>query len=183
MPHIDRIHPHFSSTLRTQDGHIFNGVISQIQNKDVAATKEFLHSRRRLFVGLNTTFVKPGDLITNSEGRRFLVGDDGEGDYMGSIYRQFRLVEAEKLLEWRRRTGTTDAVTGLKREGVETSMGNIWCALEPTTSAQDQVRIAVDRYELISGVPLLKGDRVGGYMVLSVTERLGLHIAIVSDGG
>lgn len=183
MPHLDRVHPQFSTRLKTDTGHVFYGAISQIQNKDVAATKEFIHSRRRLFVGPNTKFLVAGDLIMNSEGRRFLVANDGEGDYLGTIYRQFRLVEMEKRLEWKRRGATIDPVTGLEREGVETSLGLIDCALEPYTKDEDQIRIAVDRYQIITGKPVMKNDRVGGFMVLSVTERLGVNIAVVSDGG
>ena len=182
MPHLDRIHPFLADTLWTEEGHLFKGAISQIQNKDVAASKKFIHSRRRLFVGKSTDFVVPGTVFRNGEHRWFLAADDGEGFYQGTLYRQFRLVELEKQLEHTRRGTVVDTVTGLKREGQPQSLGMVRCAVEPRSGEEDQIRIEVNRFNVITGAVLLPNDLVGPYVVSDVIERLGIYIATVTSG-
>jgi hypothetical protein len=182
MPHFDRIHPSLAEPLWTEEGHFFKGAISQVQNKDVAASKEFLFSRRRMFVGRHTDFVVPGTVVRNGMGRRFLAADDGEGYYQGVLYRQFRLIEMEKHLDHIRRGDVIDPVTKLKKEGVAVNLGRVWCALEPHTNDEDQIRIEASRFRVVTGTVLLKNDKLGDFIVQDVNERLGIYVAVVSDG-
>lgn len=173
MGRMSRIGRRFMRDYSTIDGTLFKGQILDIP--DTTRVTNF-HSARRLMRVNDPVCLSPGDLF-DSDGVRYLVAKHGRGvDY--THYKLFEMTERDL---WERRHEVEDPVTGLKNVDAYKKMATIMYASEAKTNFEDRMKIPADRDIIITNAPLERNDRVGGRVVYSVDNSLGVTVAEVRE--
>jgi len=139
----------------------------------------FQAPRRLLKVSANSTLTA-GTVIISDSGRFYLCAENGEGEYDGTLYRTFMLIEVPLLVTWGRRATTKDTVTNLDKVTGNTNLGHLRCALEPVGADSDQINVPKAVYRVVTGGAIQAGDLLAGRIVGRVETLLGVQVAEVS---
>lgn len=102
-------------------------------------------------------------------------GDSEQGD--GTLFRTYRLFEAERQFTWLRRSKVIDPVTRLARDTGKTDKGLIWGAFEPSPEMFDrQLRSSFETGRFITNADVQEDDIVNDMKVSRVDMQLGLRL-------
>lgn len=161
------ISPKLTKTFRTSTGAKFRGLLSDPEDR---WDGDELRARRILRVDPRTP-LKTGDVIN---------GDGGEYILFTHSHRtgETRLLafEITHRLTWSRKTTVIDPVTKLARGDTETEMA---VALPVTVEPKSQIEvqgIERNRYTIRAPGQFEKGDRLGPYLIQSVSLVPGASI-------
>lgn len=176
---LSRVGNRFRRVLRTTSGRKVLGTIFS-PSSGTPTNVNFQSPRRLLKVSPGATLVA-GEVIITSSNRFYLCAENGEGEYDGTTYRTFMLIEVPKLVSWGRRAMLKDPVTGIDKATGVTSLGSLRCALEPAGDDNDQINIPKGVYRAITGEAIQAGDMLDGRLVVKRVETLlGVQVAEVS---
>jgi hypothetical protein len=166
-------HNLFSETLLLASGRRFVGQVSRFNEQ--SSTLEW--PSRMLKVSPRSAVVA-GDIVVTKDGARHALAEHMDSISAGSVYRTFRMIRLDELIEWTRNTTTTHAVTGLKTSSGETALGDIWVTVDPINLEQVARQRPESKVRIVTASPLEVGDRLGAfYSVLFADRVLGITVA------
>jgi hypothetical protein len=153
---------------------VFSGTIMPLASSQ-AGTTTFLDPRHALHTRY-AEIVSPGTVIFDEMGRVFLVA---QHETQQGLYKVSRLFELTRQVAWGRMTESTEPLTGLARNLVETSMGNIWVATDiyGREEVDRGLHMAMDRVRIITGSAIALDDRVDGRIVRRLNTVYGVSVA------
>ncbi|BCJ91783.1 hypothetical protein IZ6_25180 [Terrihabitans soli] len=172
MPHLGAVAANFRSIYKLDTGLEFSGTIHPAEEGSVPSY-EFTSPRLLLRLPLDSS-VPIGAIMLDGNGRRFLIADHGFGD----VYRVHRLFQLTHQVPWARAASVVDLLTGLNRSNTFTSLGTVWCLMEPTgrefpdrqTNAREETR------RVITSAALQLGDKFNNMIVKRIDELLGVKL-------
>ena len=178
MPEFATIGQRFRQRMRTLDGQHFFGAISPAPESQGRGS-QFFTPRRILKLHPNVTSVTGGTVILDASGRKMLCGWNGEMEFQGVYAQTFKLYDLDRYVSWRRAETVEDPATGLERQSQEAELGPVWCAMEPIGSETDMLKVASNKYRVLTNADLHVGDRFHTATVRIVNQSLGITIAEV----
>jgi len=162
-----------------------NGVIRGVISETDQASQPsyvFVAPRHVLRVRFPSA-LKAGHVVRSNSGITFLVGENGPSETQeGTLWSSYRLFETTGRYTLSRRTTTIDAITKMKTEGVQTSIGSFYAAIEPIDRVQSdrEMRQDFDQSRFISAADIRVGDILDNRLVTRVDKQLGLAIGILT---
>ena len=182
MPVMRAVGRHIQQKMRTVGGVYFYGYLWTSQTRNLPDTS-FVQPRRFVRVD-DAAALKTGDTIITASGIKYLTADNVNEEFRSEVVsRSHRLFLVDKERTWTRDTLVLDQVTGMSKKTGETTLGQIWSALEPVGMEKDQIKIPQHKYRLLVAENVLVNDRIDGLVVRQVTEQLGLRICEVAGNG
>ena len=166
-------HTLFSETLLMESGRRFVGQVSRFNEQ--SSTLEW--PSRMLKVSPRSP-ARAGDIVITKDGARHALAEHMDSISAGAVYRTFRMIRLDELLEWTRVVTITHPVTRLKISSGETDMGDTWVTIDPINLEQVARQSPESKVRIITASPLEIGDRIGKlYSVLFVDRVLGITVA------
>jgi len=178
MPSLQRVDDRFGAQLTVIQGGggTFTGTVS-IPDEGQVPSYQFNLSRRLLRVEARLP-IKVGMVIRTPDGGVFMVGESGAAETsQGTLYRNFRLFEADRQYKWQRRGKDIDPVTRLPRDSGLQDLPDVWGAYEPSPEMFDrQLRTSFETGRFITTADVKLNDVIDGRKVSRVDVQLGINI-------
>lgn len=175
MPSLSSVARRFQTTIYKENGQPFFGTIMPVEEGKIAS---FDFSSPRLLLRTTTRdVVRARDVILDEIDRRFIVGNHGYSPQGGHF--TFHLYQVLADLPWKRKTETTDTLTGLKRAETTVDLGTIPCLIEMTgREFPDRVsNLSEETRRVITSAALELGDQVDDAIVRRIDTALGVTYA------
>lgn len=179
MTRFTQIGNRFKVPYRTDRGTRFFGQVLVVPQQ-VNPAVDYRSPRRIVKVSPDCKTVRIGDTFRTPLGRRYLVADNADSDYLEGAFKTYKLFEADTSFHWIRRQFIEDPVTRLPREVQSRDFGTIWGLQEPYRQERDQMRISERIYRVAVGVPIEVDDLLNDLTVREVDQETGIYIGLVS---
>lgn len=183
MPSLSNIDRRFQVPLTVVEGGsgIVYGVLTEADQKQLPVNV-FINPRHVLRTKVQTA-IKAGMVLKTASGSHYIVGYNGPSEQaQGTIWQSWRLFEATKQIEWRRRRKVVDPITKLERDDGYEPMGTIWAAFEMLSRQLTDYR-AVENFEqtqIIVGQPVKLDDILDNRKVTRMVPTMGVQVGAIT---
>lgn len=115
--------------------------------------------------------MKFGDVLVAPGGSKILLMDTPQDS---ALHASFRAAYITSYFSWTRKTQTIDPVARVPRDTGDQDMGVLYVYFEnPTNTAFE--RMIETRYQFYTGQDVKVGDTVGGKLVKTVVQKMGVN--------
>ena len=162
----------FKTIYQKENGSLFYGQILDIP--DTSRVSNFLSARRYLRVGTRSA-IRPTDVILAGN-KKYIVANHAEGFHHGLIYTHYKIFEVDQELNWKKRSFTKNAVTGVEEMVLTDQIETVYISLQPRNDVTDMIKIPQETFIALSNVEVSRDDVVGNYIVTKVDRQLGIFV-------
>lgn len=178
MPSLSAVNRRFTTRFEIVEGGsgYFNAVINEPGQGEVPAYQ--FNLPRRLLRVEDGIPVNTGMVIRDPEGTVYMLGKHGSSESRGkTLFRSFRMFEANAQYTWEKRSKEVDPITKLQKDTGLVVHAMIWGCYEPSPEVFDRaVRTNFETGRFITNRLVDRDDVIDGRKVTRVDEQLGIYI-------
>lgn len=177
MPEMSRLGARYDTTYRDSRGRRVTGRFVAVPESNPTQVVP----QKRLFRTPANTILRPGDILLDLPGTRYLLAEGPAGVYRQEVVkRTFRCIELDHHLQWTRRTARIDPVMKVEIDDAVADLGLIWCNVDPRDERLERsskVASSYEKFKLYTNAPLQIDDKVGDYLIVRVEKVAGVIVA------
>lgn len=177
MPEMSRIGGRYDTTYQDDRGRKVSGRFVAVPESNPTQ----IIPQKRLFRTPANTLLKPGDILLDLPGTRYLLAEGPAGVYRQEVVkRTFRCIELDHHLPWRRRTTKIDPVMKVDIDEGISDLGLVWCNVDPRDERLERsskVASSYEKFKIYTNAALELDDTVGDYRIVRVETVAGVIVA------